>query len=695
MQDSKLLNHSIAHLWILRILIKRQGYRQFINNNGYYDDDLSLALGLTDNDDVFRHPEVEETYSEFNPRSALLKLKHMHHAAENKKASPKLPRALKKNLANLQALIHLSDIECDILGFAIIVDTFGPLQDALRQLTPTTFDGCIFTLSKVLDIEESKVRQAFSHDSLLSHSGLLTIGRAGPDDIPSKLNMLSTDFSERMITTVDKPINLLRDTVYPSKRPQLTLRDYQHLATPLNTLSKYLSSISVDFPKGVNVLIYGQPGTGKSELTRVLAKKLAYRLYEVSSSDKNEEAITGWTRLKALRASQTFLSQQKALIVFDEVEDVFNDGVFGCSTAQARKGWLNRCLESNPVPTFWLTNSIDCIDPAFIRRFDICLEVPIPPLEARKKLIAKHCGKILNKSEIQQLATCSQVAPALITRATKVVNSISSTTTDSYPPQQLVSLIDSTLKAQGHSGLKSSQGASLPNHYDTRFINCSTDLKQLADALKNHPEARLCLYGPPGTGKSAYGQWIAKQLDKPLLNKKCSDIQSMWVGETEQNIAKAFKQATQDSAVLMIDEVDGFLRDRRQSQNSWEVTAVNELLTQMESFQGLFIATTNLIENLDQASLRRFDIKLKFDYLSSSQSWELFSRTCKQLGLSRPTPAEKHQLATMESLTPGDFALLARKRAFLAMRNPKDLLQQLVQECELKTDGIGRRIGFV
>lgn len=91
----------------------------------------------------------------------------------------------------------------------------------------------------------------------------------------------------------------------------------------------------------------------------------------------------------------------------------------------------------------------------------------------------------------------------------------------------------------------------------------------------------------------------------------------MWVGGTEQNIANAFREAAREKAVLLIDDVDGFLLDRRTASHSWEITGVNEMLTQMETFDGVFIASTNLVDNLDQATLRRFDLKAKLDFLQA------------------------------------------------------------------------------
>ena len=102
---------------------------------------------------------------------------------------------------------------------------------------------------------------------------------------------------------------------------------------------------------------------------------------------------------------------------------------------------------------------------------------------------------------------------------------------------------------------------------------------------------------------------LAEVLDRPLMLKRASDLQSKWLGEAEQNMARMFRDATTDGAVLLLDEADTFLRDRRGAEKSWEVSQVNEMLTQLETFHGVFIASTNLMESLDQAALRRFELK--------------------------------------------------------------------------------------
>jgi SpoVK/Ycf46/Vps4 family AAA+-type ATPase len=94
--------------------------------------------------------------------------------------------------------------------------------------------------------------------------------------------------------------------------------------------------------------------------------------------------------------------------------------------------------------------------------------------------------------------------------------------------------------------------------------------------------------------------------------RRASDLVSKFVGETEQQMAAMFREAEAEKAVLLLDEADSFLQDRRHAQRTYEVTEVNEMLQGMERFAGIFICTTNLMDSIDQAALRRFTFKIQF-----------------------------------------------------------------------------------
>ena len=91
------------------------------------------------------------------------------------------------------------------------------------------------------------------------------------------------------------------------------------------------------------------------------------------------------------------------------------------------------------------------------------------------------------------------------------------------------------------------------------------------------------------------------------------------MGEAEKNIRAAFEYSEESGSLLVIDEIDTFLFPRNQARQSRELSQVKEFLTSLESYQGLFIGTTNILERLDPAVLRRFHHKVELRYLKPEQ----------------------------------------------------------------------------
>lgn len=193
------------------------------------------------------------------------------------------------------------------------------------------------------------------------------------------------------------------------------------------------------------------------------------------------------------------------------------------------------------------------------------------------------------------------------------------------------------------------------------------------------------MYGEPGTGKSLYAHYLASELGVEVISKKASDLISMWVGETEQNIADAFSEAKSKKAMLIIDEADSFLQNRNNAQRSWEISQVNEMLTWMESHEYPFVCTTNLLDSLDEASLRRFTFKVRYDFLSKKQvncAMEHF------FGI-------KNANVEIKGLTAGDFATVKKKIDFLEIKDLDEIVKMLNNEVKLKKSKILKNtIGF-
>jgi len=234
--------------------------------------------------------------------------------------------------------------------------------------------------------------------------------------------------------------------------------------------------------------------------------------------------------------------------------------------------------------------------------------------------------------------------------------------------------------------------------YNLDLVNTTLKISALVDLLQVDSQARICLYGPPGTGKTAFAEHIAKKLDIPLFIKRASDLFGAYVGQTEANIAAAFSDAADDEVVFLIDEADSFLQKRTKANHSWQVSQVNEFLTQMENYQGILFCTTNLMEDFDEASLRRFDLKVELDYLTKEQAWMLFKSFIKKQGITiKQKDKIRQELDKIEHITPGDFATIKRSnRLFQEKITADKLLQRLRDEVAYKSiNQQSQGIGFI
>lgn len=674
---------SIVVLWLLRMLVPLEGQREFLHANGFSNDSLAETLGLGH--------WIDPEKGDFDLKAVRSELRSLHQKAEKQSTNAvmTLPPCLQHNVAQLSALVGLSPTDCRVLEFAVTLNNERLLDDTADWLGPLSSSKVFHALSIILAIPEHDIRRSLSAQGILASSGLVSIDRCGNSLLRSKLDLLTDAFADLMGSAEAAPINLLRGTVCAAGPGQLSLADYRHISSSLEILLPYLRHAKHSGRAGVNIFLHGAPGTGKSQLARTLAQELGCDLFEVASEDADGDPINGERRLRAFRAAQSFFAQRSALIAFDEAEDVFNDGdnFFGKkSTAQVRKAWINRMLEENPIPTLWLSNSIHGLDPAFIRRFDMVFELTIPPKTQREAILRNSCGDLLDGRSVARIAEVDSLAPAVVAKAASVIRSIRDELGQTSASAAFERLISNTLEAQGHRPLTLQDAHRLPEVYDPEFINSDANLISVARGLAATKSGRLCLYGPPGTGKTAFGRWLADQIGLPLHVKRASDLISKWVGGSEKNIAHAFCQADLDGALLLIDEVDSFLQDRRGALRGWEVTMVNEMLTQIESFSGIFIASTNLMDGLDQAALRRFDLKVKFDFLRPEQAWELLRRHCAQLHLPPPSSELESRILRLHQLTPGDFAAVLRQHRFRPLESPSQLVSALEAECAVKAD---------
>lgn len=664
-------------LWSLRVLVKTFAKNKFFTKNGFYDDNLAYFLGF----DV-------ENYT-FNKKELLSMLEIKLTKIEQRLPLP-TPKTLSNNLYLLKNFLGLNDTEIFVLEFFILLNEYQILETFTDLNNELNTNQAFSLLAIILNISKKSIEECFTHDSKFYKTSIITL-KSDSRELRYKFELFAQSFINQMLYGNQNKIEyIFEETIRNCKKSDLTLENYTYVKKDIDILLPYIEKSLISKLHGVNILLYGLPGTGKTEFVKALSAEIKAGLYEISYADNNDNPLSSSERLKSYKVAQSILDNTNNIIMYDEAEDIFDSykSIF-IPKKQSDKAWINRILESNSIPTIWITNDVSSIDNAIIRRFDMAIEFPIPKKSQRIEIIKKYSKSLIDENTINKLANHTSIAPAFISQAIKVIETIN----PKNPSQTFEHILNNLLKAQGYKELDSLGYTNHLSTYDIKYINTSMDLENLTFGIKDNQDARICLYGPPGTGKSAYGKYLSQYLDKPFLLKKGSDLLSKWVGGTEKNISQAFEEAKNENAVLVFDEIDSFLQDRNNSKENWEITQVNEMLVQMENFNGVFIATTNLINNLDKASLRRFDLKLNFDYMTPNQSWEFFKKDCLHYGFDGHREFEKN-IKCILNLTPGDFATIQRQNRFNNVKSCEDLYNRLICEVEAKNLNATRKIGF-
>lgn len=610
-----------------------------------------------------------------------------------------------KNVELLSSLLGLSAAEQGILSLSAAVEmsTFG--SSPFSVISRATRQVQALQVAAQLD-NEHVVRSALVSESALSRSGLRQNNGGILQDLEETLR-LSRQGSALLSANARSPAQMAAIVLKRQAPARETgALDWPHLQIRKELLLRLLANTLKHKEAGVNVLLYGAPGTGKSEFAKCLVVEAGAQGFSIRDTDDEQASASRPERLADLALSQVFAPAGKSILVLDEAEDVFDADynnpfvrVFG--KKQDSKAWMNSLLESNTHPVIWISNKIDHIDPAYLRRFTYCLEFPTTPRAVRRKIAVQHLEPVgCSAAVIESIGSDEHVTPAMLASAARFARMASIKGRDVDLATRHV--LTDHLKALGRDmpGIVPVRST----RFDTRYLNVKGQVQPEAvlAGLQRVGRGTLLLSGPPGTGKTQLAAEIATRLGRELVYKTASDINTMWFGESERNVAKMFTECDPKTEVLFLDEADTLLESRGTSGHRANVAVTAEFLRRIEAFEGVFVCATNHPRTLDSALMRRFAFRLGFEPLNATQREHMLCEIAMDWTPASGVPppvlpaATRSRLAPLGQLTPGDFAnVVKRIRALGLSPTLHQWIDELGMEHDTKPSATRTAIGFV
>lgn len=488
----------------------------------------------------------------------------------------------------------------------------------------------------------------------------------------------------------DKDLDALNDAVFQfiaddeakSFLEFLSTKEYSEYEISSYFLSDIVKETALSVMKNIDdakILLYGASGTGKTSFAKSLAESCGKTPYLLDDNDN-------------LWLAANSLSEDEVLII-DESDNLFNEGIFDFMR-DAKKSDINKKLDSIHNRCIFLSNTIKHVDKSVLRRFNYIIEFKELSVSENEQIWRANLydiDKILNDEEIKEYAQKYPLPIGIVSLALNTALKACKKT------KKRKALFEEILKSHNKVRNGKSRKTKPKSNFDTALLNTDIPVETIKSYIDTYSKMKdknircgLLFHGIPGTGKTEFARYLAELSGYEHITLRVSDFLSPYVGETEQNIADIFRRAEENNTVLIFDEADSLLLDRKGARYSWEVTQVNEFLAQLDSYKGIFIATTNFVKNFDMAAMRRFDWKVEFKALEKDKIYKAFNCFFPNINFND----YKNKIYSLKNITAGDIAVLSSKFKFIDKPDAKSIIEQAEIEMKYKENHTQKSVGF-
>ena len=377
------------------------------------------------------------------------------------------------------------------------------------------------------------------------------------------------------------------------------------------------------------LLLTGPSGTGKTLTARATAAQLERPLLLVDPIGAMLRRDELETRLEQLSREARLVN---GILFFDECEGWFEARLRGDRTVLR----MLELLDRQQQVVILATNMADALDAALDRRVALRLDFDMPTRAMRKELWNLHLRRdsLAPDVDSEWLAERYEVTGGHIANATEAARQTANGRKEdcSITAADLESAADLQVRHR-----LSRLAVETPTHLGLNDLVVPDDIRsklcEIIAAVRNRrllfeewgfgkklsTGKGLCVLfrGDPGTGKTLSADVLASELKLPLYRASIPRIVSKYVGETERNLERTFREATAARGILLFDEADALFSKRVEvssAQDRYSNMEVNLLLQEIERFDGVVILTTNLSAAIDQAFERRLNFKVDFPF---------------------------------------------------------------------------------